>query len=82
VDHETTGCDRNDQGTVDTMAMTLDQPADVEWADDEDVREAIRTLLAKSGVESVEELRIQAQSSSFSSERARTAWLVIAALAK
>lgn len=64
------------------MAMILDQPADVEWADDDDVKAAVAALLEQSGVESVEALREQAQRSEFQSERARTAWLVISALAK
>lgn len=61
------------------MAMQLE--ADVEVADDDDVRAAVAVALDRAGV-TIEELKRQAAESRFSSERARLAWFMVSAVAR
>lgn len=63
------------------MAITADREPDVLVASDEDLREAVRSALARLDL-SYAELQEQACGGRFQSERARMTWMAIRDLAE
>lgn len=59
------------------MTAVIEPDSIVETASLDDTREAIRNALARAGVNSFDELAIQAKTGHYSSTRARLAWMAI-----